>query len=128
METEEANQRLIFLVDAALDAGLQGKPRPEPIPLDYHTCTDALLGPLGDVRPVFDYTFPLSVLGDDAGSFVERATDTLEAEGLRITSLDDERGYLRFASNENFNLKISALRTTGEVIIGGSGPCVAKPD
>lgn len=128
MEREVANERLVFLVDAALDAGLGGKPRPEPIPLDYDVCTDDLLGPIGEVRPVFDYSFPIGVLGDDVATFVETATGVWENEGLQIISRDDEDGFLRFASDENFHLKVSALRTTGEVIVGGSGPCVEESD
>jgi hypothetical protein len=128
MEREAANERLVFLVNAALDAGLQGRPKPEAIPLDYDVCTDDLLGPIGEVRPVFDYSFPLSVLGDDVAEFVEMATDVWETEGLQIINRDDEDGFLRFASDENFHLKVSALRTTGEVIVSGSGPCVKDPD
>ncbi len=129
MEHKQASDRLVGLVNEALDAGLQGNPRPEPIPLGYDTCTDDILGPTSQARPTFEYVFALSELPGEASSFAEEATGVWESKGMEI-SREDNGGILDgFAvSDDGFHLSLAVNTKENQVYIGGSGPCVDPPE
>jgi hypothetical protein len=129
MDHTQASDRLVELVNDALDAGLQGSPRPEPIPLGYDTCTDDILGPTSQARPTFEYVFALSELPREASSFAEKATDAWENKGMDISREDSEGILSGFAvSDDGFHLSLTVNTKEDQVYIGGSGPCVDPPD
>lgn len=128
MDRKEAGDELIRLVNTALDAGIQGKSRPEATPLSFQRCTDDLLGPTDEAMPVFDYEFPYSFLGDDANGFEDRVTSAWEDEGMKITRDDDPEPLHRFAVSEGgFTLGLTVNSGSDQAYIGGSGPCVEAP-
>lgn len=128
MDFDEANKRLIELVDGALEAGLEREKKPDPIPLGQYPCTDEVLGPTSEMRAAFDYEFEYTLLEDGEG-FVERATEFWEKQGLTIENRDDADVHQRFAvSDDGFSLTVQANQRLNQVSIGGSGPCVDPPD
>lgn len=129
VEHEQASRRLIQLVDEALEAGLQGKARPEPTGLGYHACTDDRLGPTGEANPTYDYRFQYDLLGDAGPEFADKAAEVWRNEGLEITAARNDTGLIeRYAEGQGFNLSLTLNLEIGQVHIGGSGPCVDPPE
>lgn len=125
---EEASDRVIEGVNQALDAGLQGKPRPEATPLSYRICTDDL-GLDDRATPTFSYVFPLTFLGSDGSAFGEKATAVWKSQGMKITEADNPGILNRFAvSDDGFRFSITVNQEANQVYIGGSGPCVDPPE
>lgn len=117
------------LVNEALDAGLDGRERPEPLGLGPDNCTDSLIGPTNEVRPNFSYTFNYTDLGVDSGTFVENVIATWQAKGMRVTDHDRPRIFRRFAvSEDGYELSLTINEEIDQISIGGSGPCVDPPD
>jgi hypothetical protein len=88
IDYEEASDTVVRLVNEALDAGLEGRERPEPLGFGNDPCTDDLIGPTSQVRPDLGYSFPYAALGIDSETFAEKATETWRAKGMAITELD----------------------------------------
>lgn len=130
MNHEQASTKLMMLVDSGLDAGLNGRDRPQPDPLGYDACTDDLLGPTGEARPAYSYLFQYSVLGDDGQAFADKVAGLWQNEGLRITATKNDPNLIeRFAvSDDGFHLSLAVNREIDQVYIGGSGPCVDPPE
>ncbi|HVL51586.1 MAG TPA: hypothetical protein VM754_08835 [Actinomycetota bacterium] len=129
MDYQEASDTVVQLVNEALDAGLDGKERPEPFGVGPKPCTDNLIGPTGEVSPDFGYAFPYTALGIDSTTFAEQATATWRAKDMRITSLDRPGIFRRFAvSEDGFRFSLTINEEIDQISIGGSGPCVDPPD
>lgn len=125
LDHAEAEERLVLLVNESLDAGLDGRARPSPIPPDDQICTDKELSPTGKVSSRFSYTFPYAELQIDGATFAEKSTDALRRQGMKIVVNDSPGTYQRFASSdEGFDLLITVLEAVDQIHVGGSGPCV----
>lgn len=129
MDYDEASDMVVRLVNEALDAGLDGKERPEPLGLGSDHCTDGLLGPTDQVRPNFSYTFPYMAMGIDTATFAESVTANWRANGMRVRDQDRPRIFRRFAvSEDGYRLSLTINEEIDQISIGGSGPCVDPPD
>lgn len=129
MDYEEASDTVVRLVNEALDAGLDGRERPEPLGFGNDHCTDNLIGPTGEVRPDLGYSFPYAALGINSEAFAENATETWRARGMAITVLDSPGLYERFAvSEDGYRFSLTINEESDHISIGGSGPCVDPPD
>jgi predicted small secreted protein len=129
MDYDEASDTVVRLVNEALDAGLAGKARPEPLGFGPHHCTDDLIGPTGEVRPNLHYTFHYTALGIDSAAFAESATESWLANGMRVTDQDRPRLFRRFAvSEDGFRIRLTINEEIDQITISGSGPCVDPPD
>lgn len=129
MDYQEASETVVRLTNEALDAGLQGKDRPDPLGFGQDNCTDDLTGPTGEVSPDIGYAFAYTALGIDSKGFAERATETWRAKGMKITTQDRGRVIQRFAvSDEGFRFALTINEEIDQISIGGSGPCVEPPE
>jgi hypothetical protein len=129
MDYEAASETVVRLVNEALDAGLDGRERPEPLGLGPDHCTDDLIGPTDKVRPNLNYTFHYAALGIDGASFAESATATWRANGMRVTDQDRPRLFRRFAvSEDGFRIRLTINEDIDQISISGSGPCVDPPE
>jgi hypothetical protein len=129
MDYQEASETVVRHVNEALDAGLGGKIRPEPLGFGQDNCTDDLIGPTGKVQPNLSYSFPYSDLGIDAATFADKATATWREKGMTITELDRSRILRRFAvSEDGFRFSLTINQDIDQISIGGSGPCVDPPE
>jgi hypothetical protein len=125
---EAAKSELASLVEPAATAAVKGKTNlPEPLE-DISYCSDPFLGPSDGVRSTMRYLLPLSVLGEDAESFVKAAEKQWRDRGLDIEADESEIAYMRFASKPGFNLSASVNYENQEAIISGNGPCVDDPN
>lgn len=125
MSYQEASDRVIESVNEALDAGLQGRARPESTGPGSQLCTGDLVGPTDKVSPNYAFTFPLSHLGDAADSFADNVDTIWENRGMEIIRDDDPPVVRRFASTEEgFRFSVTVNREAEQVHLGGSGPCV----
>jgi hypothetical protein len=129
VDYEEASDRMVRLLYEALDAGLDGRERPEPLTLAQHHCTDDLIGPTGQVQPTLRYTFHYTALEIDSATFAESATATWQANGMRVSDQDRPRLFRRFAvSDDGFRFNLTINEEIDQISIRGSGPCVDPPD
>lgn len=129
IDHDEAQDRLVSLVNESLDAGLQDRERPSPMPPSDLICTDKELAATGKVYSDFSYTFPYSALQIDGASFAEKSTDFLRKQGMEIVINDAPGRYQRFAeSDDGFHVLISVLEDVDQIHVGGSGPCVEPPE
>jgi len=129
MDYQEASDTMVRLVNEALDAGLDGRERPEPLGPGQKPCTDDLIGPTGEVRPNLSYLFPYTAVGIDSRTFAEQVTATWRAKGMRIAEQDRPRVFQRFAvSEDGFRFSLVINEETDQISIGGSGPCVDPPE
>jgi hypothetical protein len=129
MDYEEASDTVVRLVNEALDAGLDGRERPEPLGFGNYPCTDDLIGPTSEVSPGLSYSFPYTALGIDSETFAENATESWRAKGMRITTQDGPHVYQRFAiSDDGFRFSLTINEEIDQISIGGSGPCVDPPE
>lgn len=129
MDYREASETVVRLTNEALDAGLEGKQRPEPLGFGQDHCSDGLIGPTGEVRPDIGYSFPFTDLGINSSTFAEKATASWRARGMAITTQDRPRVFQRFAvSDDGFRFSLTINEETDQISIGGSGPCVDPPD
>lgn len=129
MDYEEASDTVVRLVNEALDAGLDGRERPEPLGFGNDHCTDSLIGPTSEISPGLSYSFPYTALGIDSATFAERASATWRANGMTVTDQDRPRLFRRFAvSEDGFRFNLTINEETDQISIVGSGPCVDPPD
>jgi hypothetical protein len=129
VDYEEASDTVVRLVNDALDAGLDGRERPDPLGFGNDPCSDRLIGPTSEVRPDIGYSFPYSALGIDSGTFAENATETWRSKGMAITELDSPGLYERFAvSEDGYRFSLTINEEIDQISIGGSGPCVDPPE
>lgn len=129
MDYDEASETVVRLVNEALDAGLDGKKRPDPLGFGQDNCTDDLTGPTGKVRPNLSYSFPYTELGIDTERFAENGTATWREEGMEITEQDRPSFFRRFAvSEDGYRFSLTINEEIDQISIGGSGPCVEPPD
>jgi ADP-ribose pyrophosphatase YjhB (NUDIX family) len=129
IDYDEASDTVVRLVNEALDAGLDGRERPEPLGFGNDPCTDDLIGPTSQVSPGLSYSFPYTALGIASETFAENATETWRAKGMEITVLDSPRLFERFAvSEEGYRFSLTINEETDHISIGGSGPCVDPPE
>jgi hypothetical protein len=129
MDYEEASDTVVRLVNEALDAGLDGRERPEPLGFGNDPCTDSLLGPTSEISPGLSYSFPYTALGIDSAKFAESASATWRANGMRVTDQDRPRLFRRFAvSEDGYRFSLTINEETDHISIGGTGPCVDPPD
>ncbi len=129
VDYEEARETVVRLVNEALDAGLDGRERPEPLGFGNDPCTDNLIGPTSEVRPDIGYSFPYAALGIDSETFAEKTTETWRARGMAITELDSPGLYERFAvSEDGYRFSLTINEEIDQISIGGSGPCVDPPN
>jgi hypothetical protein len=129
MDYEEASDTMVRLLNEGLDAGLDGRERPESLGLGQHNCTDDLIGPTDEVGPTLRYTFHYTALGIDSATFAESVTETWRAKGMRIATQDRPRVYQRFAvSDDGFRFSLIINEEIDQISIGGSGPCVDPPE
>lgn len=125
MSASDAEKQLVLLVNEALEAGLQGKPRPSPFPVGKQVCTDQELSPTGEISSLFTYTFPFRERGIEGDRFANLVTATWRRNGMEIVTNDQPGSYHRFASSEEgFELSVSVLEDVDQITIGGSGPCL----
>ncbi|MGQ0678266.1 MAG: hypothetical protein ACT4OM_01165 [Actinomycetota bacterium] len=125
---EQNADRLIMLVDSAFVAAMDGRPLPPKAELFPGTCP----GPGfkdGEVEPSYEYRFPLSDLGAvDMDKFVSAVEAVWRSEGIRVDRTDDNSVRVQsYGGGEGFKLEVFLSKNTGQVIIGGNGPCTQPP-
>ncbi|MGQ0678565.1 MAG: hypothetical protein ACT4OM_02715 [Actinomycetota bacterium] len=125
---EQNADRLIMLVDTAFVTAMDGRPMPPNAQLDEGTCP----GPGfkdGEVEPRYEYRFPLSDLGEvDMDKFVSAVETAWRSEGIHVDRTDDNALEVQsYGGGEGFKLEVFVSKNTGQVIIGGNGPCTQPP-
>lgn len=120
---EEAQRRVVALVDDTLTAALPTLPLSQPARVEHQPCDDALGAPSQDVYLHFEREFPLD--GPPA--------DRLVADTERVWR---ERGYavepdtfgndvsIRYATVDGYSMSLVVNRTTKQAHLGVSSLCV----
>lgn len=125
----EASDTVVRLVNEALDAGLDGRQRPEQLGFGDDPCTDDLIGPTSQVSPGLSYSFPYTALGIDGRTFADSVTETWRAKGMTIIDQDRPGHFRRFAvSEDGYRFSVTINEEIDQISIGGSGPCVDPPE
>lgn len=125
---EEANEKLVGLVEPAIEAGLRGVAEiPEP-GNEPRSCSDPFYGPLDGVQPSIGYRFPIALIEGDGQTLISRVERVWQDLGLEVRESNSPGVARRFSGTRGYSLSLTVNSHNEEVILGGTGPCVDKPE
>lgn len=120
----DVSERLVVLIDEAMSVGFQDEDLPDRPRVTNDACKDSFGAPSDEVRPVYTYRVPLSLLEIEPAAFASQVTDYWAAQGLTITEQDTEQAANRFATSEDgYSLQVLVNYVDSRLVLGGSGPC-----
>jgi uncharacterized lipoprotein len=123
---EDAQRRVVALVDDTLTAALPTLPLSQPARVERQPCNDALGAPSEDVSLHFEREFPID--GPQADQLVADTERTWRERGYAVDRDDsDEQVPIRHTTVDGYSMSLVVNRTTKQGHLGVSSPCVRPP-
>jgi hypothetical protein len=123
---EEAQQRVVALVDDTLSAALPTLPLSQPARVEHQPCDDALGAPSQDVSLYFEREFPLD--GPQADRLVADTERVWRERGYAVQRDDnDPQVSIRRVIVNDYVMALYVNRIDKQGSLGVSSPCVRPP-
>jgi hypothetical protein len=123
---EEAQRRVVALVDETLAAALPTLRLDQPAPVGRHPCNDAVGAPSRDVYLDFERSFPME--GPPADQLVTDVERIWRERGYAVEPDDsDPKVSIRNATVDGYAMALYVNRTDKKAYLGASSPCVRPP-
>jgi hypothetical protein len=123
---EEAQQRVVALVDDTLSAALPTLPLSQPARVEHQPCDDALGAPSQDVYLHFERNFPID--GPQADRLVADTERVWRERGYAVEPDDVQQDVsIRDTKVDGYSMSLVVNRTTKKAHLGASSPCVRPP-
>ena len=123
---EEAQQRVVALVDDTLSAALPTLPLGQPARVEHQPCDDALGAPSQDVYLHFERNFPID--GPQADRLVADTERVWRERGYVVEPDDVQQDVsIRYTKVDGYSMSLVVNRTTKKAHLGVSSPCVQPP-
>ena len=120
---EDAQRRVIALVDDTLTAALPTIPLGQPTPIGRHPCNDAFGAPSENVSLDFERSFPIE--GPLAERLVADTERVWRERGYTVQRDDsDQKVAIRNATVDGYAMALYVNRTDKRAYLGASSPCV----
>jgi hypothetical protein len=123
---EDAQRRVVALVDETLTAALPSLRLDQPAPIGRHPCNDALGAPSENVSLDFERSFPID--GPPAERLLADTEQIWRERGYAVERDDsDQNVAIRNATVDGYALALYVNRTDKQAYLGASSPCVRPP-
>jgi len=123
---QEAQRRVVALVDETLTATLPSLRFDQPARVEHQPCDDALGAPSEDVYLHFERTFPMD--GPQAAQLVADTDRLWRERGYAVEPDDLQQDVsIRSATVDGYSMSLVVNRTTKQGHLGVSSPCVRLP-
>lgn len=123
---EDAQQRVVALVDDTLSAALPTLQLSEPARVERQPCDDALGAPSQDVYLHFERNFPID--GPPADRLVADTERVWRERGYAVEPDDVQQDVsIRDTKVDGYGMSLVVNRTTKKAHLGISSPCVRSP-
>jgi hypothetical protein len=123
---EDAQRRVVALVDETLAAALPNLRLSQPARVERQPCNDALGAPSDDVSLHFERNFPID--GPPAAQLVADTERIWQERGYAVERDDSDRQVsIRHAIVDGYSMALYVNRTDKKAHLGVSSPCVRPP-
>jgi hypothetical protein len=123
---EDAQQRVVALVDETLTAALPNQPLGQATPVERQPCNDAFGAPSQDVSLHFERDFPID--GRQADQLVADTERTWRERGYGVQRDDSDHAVpIRYVTVDGYSMSLVVNRNTKKAHLGVSSPCVRPP-
>jgi hypothetical protein len=123
---EDAQQRVVALVDDTLSAALPTLPLSQPARVEHQPCDDSLGAPSQDVYLHFERNFPID--GPQADRLVADTERVWRERGYAVEPDDVQQDVsIRSTKVDGYSMSLVVNRTTKQAHLGVSSPCVRPP-
>jgi hypothetical protein len=123
---EDAERRVVALVDDTLTAALPGRQLGQAYPVERQPCYDALGAPSENVSLHFEREFPIE--GPPAERLVADTERVWRERGYALESDDVQQDVpIRYVTVDGYSMSLVVNRTTKQAHLGVSSPCVRPP-
>jgi hypothetical protein len=123
---EDAQQRVVALVDDTLSAALPTLPLGQPARVEHQPCDDAFGAPSQDVYLHFERNFPID--GPRAERLLADTERVWRERGYAVEPDDVQQDVsIRYATVDGYSMSLVVNRTTKKAHLGVSSPCVRPP-
>jgi hypothetical protein len=124
---EDAQRRVVALVDETLTAALPALRLDQPAPIGRHPCNDAFGAPSQDIYLDFERSFPME--GLQAEQLVADVERVWRERGYAVERDDsDEKVSIRNTTVDGYAMALYVNRTDRKVYLGASSPCIRPPE
>ena len=123
---EDAQQRVVALVDETLTAALPTLRLDQPAPIGRHPCNNAMGAPSENVSLDFERSFPID--GPQAERLLADTERIWRERGYAVERDDsDQRVAIRNATVDGYAMALYVNRPDKKAYFGASSPCVRPP-
>jgi hypothetical protein len=122
---EDAQRRVVALVDDTLTATLPTLQLNEPARVERQPCNDAFGAPSQDVSLYFEREFPID--GPPAERLLADTERAWRERGFAVERDDQQDVSTRYATVDGYSMSLVVNRTTKQGNLGVSSPCVRPP-
>jgi hypothetical protein len=123
---EDAQRRVVALVDETLTAALPTLQLSQPARVGRQPCNDAFGAPSQDVSLEVERSFPIE--GPQAEQLVADTERIWRERGYAIERDDsDQKVSIRHATVDGYAMALYVNRTDKKAYLGASSPCVRPP-
>jgi hypothetical protein len=123
---EEAQRRVVALVDDTLSAALPNLPLGQPVRVGRQPCDDAFGAPSQDVYLHLERNFPID--GPQADRLVADTERVWRERGYVVEPDDVQQDVsIRYTTVDGYSMSLVVNRTTKKAHLGVSSPCVRPP-
>jgi hypothetical protein len=119
---EDAQRRVVALVDDTLTAALPTLRLDQPAPIGRQACKDALGAPSQDISLYFERSFPIE--GPPAERLLADTERTWRERGYAVERDDQQDVSIRYATVDGYSMSLVVNRTTKQGNLGVSSPCL----
>jgi hypothetical protein len=120
---EDAQRRVVALVDETLTAALPTLQLSEPARVEHQPCDDALAAPSQDVYLHFERNFPID--GPQADRLVAQTERVWRERGYVVAPDEVQQDVsIRDTKVDGYSMSLVVNRTTKKAHLGVSSPCV----
>jgi hypothetical protein len=123
---EDAQRRVVALVDDTLTAALPTLQLSQPARVERLPCKDALGAPSQDVYLHFERNFPID--GPQAVQLVADTERTWRQRGYAVQRDDSDQDVpIRYVTVDGYSMSLVVNRSTKQGHLGVSSPCIRPP-
>jgi hypothetical protein len=123
---QEAQRRVVALVDETLAAALPTLQLSQPARVEHQPCDDAFGAPSQDVYLHFERNFPID--GPQADRLVADTERVWREHGYAVEPDDVQQDVsIRDTKVDGYSMSLVVNRTTKKAHLGVSSPCVRPP-
>jgi hypothetical protein len=123
---EDAQRRVVALVDETLAAAMPSLRLDQPAPIGRHPCNDALGAPSQDVYLDFERSFPID--GPPAERLVADVERIWRERGYAVEPDEVQQDVsIRDTTVDGHSMSLVVNHTTKRARLGVSSPCVRPP-